>query len=45
MRRQTTNILGQTAPFGNTLHLNIDKDLQEKLYNDLKAGTGSKRRR
>ncbi|MEK7161070.1 MAG: penicillin-binding protein 2, partial [Patescibacteria group bacterium] len=38
-----TNILGQNSPVpGNTLHLNIDKDLQEKLYNDLKAGTGSK---
>ncbi|MFA5990656.1 MAG: penicillin-binding protein 2 [Candidatus Doudnabacteria bacterium] len=38
-----TNILGQNSPTpGNTLHLNIDKDLQEKLYNDLKAGSGSK---
>lgn len=38
-----TNILGQNSPIpGNTLHLNIDKDLQEKLYNDLKAGSGSK---
>lgn len=38
-----TNILGQNSPVpGNTLVLNIDKELQEKLYNDLKAGKGSK---
>jgi len=38
-----TNILGQKSPVpGKTLLLNIDKELQEKLYNDLKAGKGSK---
>ncbi len=38
-----TNILGQNTPTpGYTLRLNIDKDLQEKLYNNLKAGSGSK---
>lgn len=37
------DILGQknSAP-GNILKLNIDKDLQEKLYNDLKAGNNSR---
>ncbi|MBI5530327.1 MAG: penicillin-binding protein 2 [Candidatus Doudnabacteria bacterium] len=37
------NILGQNSPLpGNTLQLNIDKGLQEKLYNDLKAGNNPK---
>jgi penicillin-binding protein 2 len=37
------NILGQHQPSaGSTLYLNIDKDLQEKLYNLLKAGAKQK---
>ncbi len=37
------DILGKNAPVpGLTLQLNIDKGLQEKLYNDLKAGGNPK---
>lgn len=37
------DVLGQNPPTpGDTLELNIDKDLQEKLYNDLKTGNGKR---
>lgn len=37
------SVLGQNSPIpGSTLKLNIDKELQEKLYDDLKKGLNSK---
>ncbi len=42
-RGRALDVLGRNEPVaGNKLQLNIDKDLQEKLYNDLKSGRAPK---